>query len=201
MNRFRNYVVVAIGIGSISFVLSITSAGPALAAAVKPLFVEVVNTTPIPVRDQDLSAIRVPFAVSVSLTVSSGELNGGGVLDLSTVLPPGRGFVIDHLSANIFMPPGHQAALTVLAALPSSATPDIKFDHFFVLEPQGSLGGGANVFVASTPFRAFVDGRMSISAGLLRLSSNSSGEGFGRIDISGYLVECGAPRWTPKTGH
>jgi hypothetical protein len=150
-------------------------------------------TNPVPVRDMDNAARRVPFQTHVFASLTNGAENGTGTLDLSLELTSGKGFVIEHLSASGVMPTGQKASLLVVAG-PLIST---AFRHRFVLEPQGTDSNGNDHFVASTPFHAFVDSSMSLAASIDRLATSNSGQGDVTVFVSGYLVDCGAGSGCP----
>ncbi len=153
---------------------------------------------PVPIRDMDNAARRVPFELIFGVFLADGNAIGLGIVD-APFLPPGKGWVIEHLSAVVGMPSGQKASLFV------SAGPDASpvFAHVFVLEPQGtfSTGGGTPTltdrFAASTPFHAFVGNGVGLGASLERLATSSSGEGFAQVWVSGYLIDCGAGSGCP----
>ncbi len=153
------------------------------------------GTSPVPVRDMDNAARQVPFQTGVFVTLLNGADHNTDATDLSTFLPSGKGFVIEHLSAQVFMPTG-QKALLFVGAIKTTGV-GVGFNHAFVLEPQGTMGGLNDVPVVSTPLHAFADSSMSLTAALDRLASSNSGEVSGGVFVSGYLVDCGAGSGCP----
>ncbi|PYT54048.1 MAG: hypothetical protein DMG43_07510, partial [Acidobacteria bacterium] len=71
------------------------------------------GTSPVPVRDMDNAARRVSFQTSLFALLPNGGATVDGTLDLSAALPSGKGFVIEHLSAQVVMPTGQKALLFV----------------------------------------------------------------------------------------
>jgi len=153
------------------------------------------GTSPVPVRDMDNAARRVPFQTSLFALLPNGGATADGTLDLSAALPSGKGFVIEHLSAQVVMPTGQKALLFVGANKAGGFS--VGFNHGFLLEPQGTINGLEDFLVASTPLHAFVDSSMSLAASLTRLASSNSGEGSVDVFVSGYLVDCGAGSGCP----
>ncbi len=148
------------------------------------------GTSPVPVRDMDNAARRVPFQTGVFVDLLNGVDHNTDATDLSTFLPSGKGFVIEHLSAQVLMPTGQKALLFVGAIKTTDF--GVVYKQAFVLEPQGTFGGSQDMLVASTPFHAFVDSSMSLTASVQRLATSFSGEGGGHVQVSGYLIDCGA---------
>jgi hypothetical protein len=101
---------IAVGLGVLLIVLSVTNAGPALAQTFKPVMSMIVNDSehPVPVtgsvvvRDADAPALQ-PFRASTLLVTESP-----GAVKLVTVVPAGKRLVVEDISWNAAGPPGSQ---------------------------------------------------------------------------------------------
>jgi hypothetical protein len=123
------------------------------------------GTSPVPVRDMDNAAKRLPFQLFLFVLLHDGGNQNTDALDLSTFLPSGKGFVIEHLSASVVMPTGQKAALQVSAPLKAGGPP--AFVHSFVLEPQGTMGGLQDILVAKHTLPRF-RGQQQVPGGLFK---------------------------------
>ena len=82
-----------------------SSSCPTLSRNMKPLLVQVVNTSaqPVLVRDVDNPA-RQPFQATVFISISDGVPAGSALLDV----PSGRQLVIEYVSASVQLPTGQK---------------------------------------------------------------------------------------------
>lgn len=177
MNRIVRFFAVTASVGAIGLVLSITSAGPALAQTFKPVMSIIINDAdhPVPVVDVGTPAPAAePFQHNVSSSVPGS---------LSLPVPEGKRLVIEFYSGTASTElPCTMAAMGIetelsggdlqhrLVAVPVPEDQVTEF-HFYTISQQVRLYAAPGTFVQ---FRAFTNpGCPAAFAGV----------------VSGYLID------------
>lgn len=207
INKCRNFLLAVIGIAgfAVTFVNAqqIDGKGPvSLAPTSSTQNVKVVNTStepvpvavtgtptvqigntaanPVLVRDLD-SAGRQPYRAQLSVSFST--IDQGSEAQNTLAVPAGKRLVIKYISALISLPPDQVVTGDITAGT------GIQFNpvSWFVLNLQANGGGLNAIYIASQPVELYLDPGTEFFAEFYR--SSSVGTGYGRIIISGYLVD------------
>ena len=204
MKQFGKLLLVTLGFGILTAVLSFVTSGPV--GAQFPVLPDSVNVkvvnTPLPVslqgtgnitgsvsitnaatspalmRDVDNPA-RHAFERSFSCTASTDVACTDNFF-----VPAGQRLVIEYVSAVVILPPGQKGLFRVTTIVQS----DTPLTHHILLSTQGDL------LVASTPTRLYADPGTRINFVAVR---DTPGAITLRGTISGYLVNCGAGTGCP----
>ena len=189
----RRYLGIAVGLGLLLAVLSVTSAGPVLAqGAIKPIMAFIVNDSanpvptrnvndranPVPTRNIDEPG-RVPYQVEASVSAASCAFNGV-IYTCDKVFPPvpaAKRLIVEHLST--------------FQAL-SSGTPDVirflnaNFATLFWVQPTFSTRAGLPThFFLDRPVRVYYEPTTSPT---VRIQTNGAPEVI-LVTLHGYLVD------------
>jgi hypothetical protein len=150
MNKFRVYLLTALGITILGAAVTFTSTGQALAqGAMKALLVKDVEN---PARLAAQGSTYADAGEGVSqYTIGFPNLD-------SPQFPAGKRLAIEHLTVMVRVPEGQKVWANIVTPLKGSANGgngDISFNSL-VMTDQGPFGG-QEVFAASLPVRFYVD--------------------------------------------
>jgi hypothetical protein len=181
MLKVRTYVVAALALGIGGLVISTTNVGSAFAqGALKPIEALIVNSSsrPVPVAGR----VSVSNAPGVQPYTCTLELLSSNVFFSETcpeVVPAGKRLVIEHVSADVLVPLGAYAFVS-LRASPQAPPVDVRVP--LVREFSG-IGDG---YVGSVPVRYYVESgqapaisRLNSSAATVRVTAT----------VIGYLID------------
>jgi len=182
----KRYLGLAVGLGLLLIVLSVTNAGPALAQTFKPVMSFITNDTahPVPVVGtvdaRDVDGVGARNVVNVSVNVNMG--GGSGTCANAVVVPAGKRLVIEHLSAGVLATaPAKPVSIGIIQA---------GSTHFLVQAPinnstpVSSISTNYNFGVASEHMHVYSDVNITACVGLTSATSDDV-----RVEINGYLTD------------
>jgi|SRR5215831_4320664 len=150
-------------------------------------------SSPVLVRDLDAAA-RHAFQASTTLTLS-----GSTTIQEATItsVPTGKRLVIESIIVQALGQPGQKFLPSIVISSPPSPPTDASRLRLPVSQ-QGTFNG-EDVFVANLPTRLYVNGGTDVTGAVLLSAPTGSPSVIVTcsIDISGYLVDCGAGQGCP----
>ena len=160
-----------------------TTAEPVPVAVTGTPTVQVANSSanPVQIRDADNPA-RQPFQATLNVSFLAND--PGSEPQNSLAVPLGKRLVIKYLSVYIDIPPDQYVAgdLAIIVNNGNQALPI----SWFVLNRQVGVAGQDSIFTAAQPVELYVEPGTEFWAEFFR--NSSTGSGFGRVVVSGYLV-------------
>lgn len=160
-----------------------TAAEPVPVAVTGTPTVQVGNTNanPVPIRNVDNPA-QQPFRATLKVSFAAND--PGSEPQNSLVVPQGKRLVIKYLSVYIDIPPDQYLSGDV-AEIINNGTQALPIS-WFVLNRQVGVAGQDSIFTAAQPVEIYLDPGTEFWAEFFR--NSSAGSGFGRVIVSGYLV-------------
>lgn len=202
--QFGKVLLLALGFGILTAVLSFVTSGPAgaqnphapggpaVTVANTPLpvtgSVGVTNSasSPVLVRDVDNPG-RHPFQAVNGCHMSSGI---DDICAFTFSVPSTNLLVIETVSARVELPIGQKAVVRI-----TTTQGGVGVDHFLTVDPQGTFGTSDRLGVTHS-VRLYADPGTTVRVRAARPSS-TGGDADVTGAISGYLVDCGAGSGCP----
>lgn len=210
MKYIKNTIILFAGIGVIAFACALflpshTSGQEGKSDAAPPTAnVKVVNTasepvpiagtvnlanpgtSPLPVRDVDHPA-RNPFQKQIDAHIT--PLSYWTQESVPITIPPGKRFVMEHVSAKAIVPIGQKLHMTVVTRFNDALT-----SQALIAVPQGTTAslGNKDVFTASQLLKAYAGGNNAVPDEAIVVYAERDGE-FGdaliSFSLSGYFID------------
>lgn len=184
----KNYLFGSMVLIIVALVLALANTGVRRTVAEEFKDVRVINTESMPalVRDIDHPA-REPFQMEIDVQFNSDELQAQESVPIT--VPPGKRFVMEHVSATGIVPIGQKLHMSVAARFNNALT-----THALIATPQGNTGafGTKDIFTASQPLRAYVGGANVVTDQVIVVfaARNSiGGEANVSFGLSGYFID------------
>jgi hypothetical protein len=192
MRKFLTHLGIVAGIGTAAFAISLTSAGQAVAQGIKPILVQVINTsaeavpvtgivrvanvTGTPLETRDVAA-RNAFSQQIRLDVT-------GIATADFTIPPGKRLVVECVSISGFdSRDGGDPAIFLSAAIGDAPSTSYRLAPGRV-EPSGVLVP-PDSFAGTQLVRFYADAlNIAISFG-----GDTTNVGSFVVTVSGYLVD------------
>jgi hypothetical protein len=157
---------------------------PVQVTASQPLATAVLGPFPLPVRELDNPG-RQAFQAQVSATIAANSFSG---FDSSFIVPAGKRFVIEHVSAlGVITPPDQLLLVAIDVTVNSSPIPTIS--HLLAPQNRGQVNPQqtSHYWVASEQTRLYADPGTTISVSGQR--NDDAVEGTVSVRLSGHLVD------------
>jgi hypothetical protein len=157
-------------------------------AAVAVTNAPTVHVASLPPLTIDMDS-RLPYQKSLTADWTTSAVN------LIVDVPPGHRFVIEHLSASVFMHSQVEFASMFIATDVNGSSGA----HYFNLTETATGFEGSNTYVGSFPVRIYAD--QSFLARFFKVNAGGQGNaiemGTASISVSGYLIPYTSPDLSP----
>jgi hypothetical protein len=174
MKRFKDYLFVAVGVGTLSLAITFTNVGHVVAQTTRPQQVSV------PVRDVDNPA-RLNLEQDFSCIAPAGQ-DECAVPEF--IVPTDKILVIETVSARAILPAGQQPVVNLSISQPAAA----RAHQYSLPLTLVASNGGTNIFGSTQLVRVYARPGGNFAFAIRRFGDTSEVAEF-LFAVSGYLVD------------